>query len=370
VRFHLLSLPHTQTTSAYLTCAYTSKVVKFCRMMARRGHEVILYSGEHNEAECSEHVMLVTEEERAGWFGDGFDTVLTPLLWDAREPYWMRFNQRAIEELRPRLNWEHDIVCLITGWPMQPILQGLGVAQEQRPVIACEWAVGYEGVMTEFCAFESSAWMHHIYGLRGWRNGRFYDTVIPNFFDPDEFHLAEKEDYLLYMGRLVGRKGVVIAAKIAERAGMKLVLAGPGATAQAEGSVTAPEFTIEGDIEYVGEVGLEERARLMAGARALLCPTLYVEPFGGVCVEAMLSGTPVLTTDFGAFRETVTPDVGGRFSTLAEADVALDHLLNGFTPPAAIRQSAIDRYSLEAVAPQFERWFGQLLGLWGVGFEA
>ena len=371
MKLHVLSLPHTQTTSEYLTCAYTQKVVKFSKMMTRAGHEVILYSGEQNEAECSEHVQLVSEEERAGWFGSGFDTVLTPLLWDANQPYWKLFNERAIEALRERIDMRNDILCLITGWPTKPVTDALGIQENVRPMIACEWAVGYEGIFTEFCAFESSAWMHHVYGIRGWRNGRFYDAVIPNFFDPDEFHLAEKGDYLLYMGRMVGRKGVVIAHKIAERAGMKLVLAGPGAISHSEGEVVAPEFSIEGNVEYVGEVGVFERACLMAEARALLCPTLYVEPFGGVCVEAMLSGTPVLTTDFGAFRETVTPEVGGRFSTLAEADAELQSLLNGdMTSPEEIRAIAIRRYSLKAVAPEFERWFDQLLGLWGVGFEA
>lgn len=370
MRLHVLSLPHTQTTSEYLSCAYTQKVVKFSKMMTRHGHEVILYAGEQNEAECSEHVQLLSEEERAGWFGAGFDTVLSPLVWDANEPYWKLFNERAVKALRERIDMRNDILCLITGWPQKPVTDALGISEGVRPMIACEWAVGYEGIYTEFCAFESSAWMHHIYGIKRWRNGRFYDAVIPNFFDPSQFYVLEKADYLLYVGRLVSRKGVEIAARIAERAGMKLVVAGPGATNYADGILTAPEFTIEGDIEYVGEVGVEERAELMAQARALLCPTLYVEPFGGVCVEAMMSGTPVLTTNFGAFRETVTPDVGRRFSTLAEADDSLMQILNGFTSPDQVRQSAIDRYSLDAVAPQFERWFDQLMGLWGKGFDA
>jgi glycosyltransferase involved in cell wall biosynthesis len=370
MRLHVLSLPHTQTTSEYLSCAYTQKVVKFSKMMTQRGHEVILYSGEQNEAICTEHVQLISEDERASFFGQGFDTVLTPLKWDAGEPYWKVFNSRAIRALKKRIDMRNDILCLVTGWPAKPVTDALGIHEGMRPMIACEWAVGYEGIFTEFCAFESSAWMHFIYGIRNWRNGRFYDTVIPNFFDPADFYCLEKAEYLLYMGRLVERKGVVLAADIAKRAGMKLVVAGPGASLYTEGSLTAPEFKIEGDIEYVGEVGLEERAELMAQANVLLCPTQYIEPFGGVAIEAMLSGTPVLATDFGAFRETVTPDVGRRFSTLAEADAHLEVLMNGFTPDWKIRESALERYSLDAVAPQFERWFGQLLGLWEVGFYA
>jgi glycosyltransferase involved in cell wall biosynthesis len=105
----------------------------------------------------------------------------------------------------------------------------------------------------------------------------------------------------------------------------------------------------------------------MAGARALIAPTLYVEPFGGVAVEAMLAGTPVIAPDFGAFTETVENRVTGqRFTTMQEALDALDicDRLNH----EAIRAHAIERYSLEAVAPQFRTWFDRLDTLHGEGW--
>ena len=177
----------------------------------------------------------------------------------------------------------NDILCLITGWPQKPVTDALGIDTGKRPMIACEWAVGYEGIFTEFCAFESSAWMHHIYGLRGWRNGRFYDAVIPNFFDTGRL-LHPREGGLPPLhgsarraqGRGDRRRDRQARRHEADRGG-------PGCHRLVEeASITAPEFTIEGDVEYVGEVGLEERAELMAQAKVLLCPTLYVEPFGGV----------------------------------------------------------------------------------------
>jgi len=48
----------------------------------------------------------------------------------------------------------------------------------------------------------------------------------------------------------------------------------------------------------MGSVGVEERANLLANAQVTLVPTTYLEPFGGVVIESMLAGTPVVTTDF------------------------------------------------------------------------
>ena len=139
-------------------------------------------------------------------------------------------------------------------------------------------------------------------------------------------------------------------------------MAGAGATQVSEGLVVADEVRLEGDVRYVGPVDVAARAELLAGATALLVPTLYVEPFGGVAVEAMLSGTPAVTSDWGAFVETVEEGVTGfRFGTLAEAvaGVALAAQLE----PAAVRARAIERYSLEAVAPEFLAWFARLATL-------
>lgn len=374
---HVLALPHTTLTERDSTCAYSQKVKKFVTMMRRQDARVVLYGPDLIECEPSEHVVVHTEEDRERWgFGGGYDTARGPFEWDTAQPYWQETNARMIAALRERLERRaqamrhRDIVCLVTA-TQHPVAEAVCGPGYNNP-LAVEWAVGYEGWCSPFRAYESYAWMHHVYGLWGWRNGngKQFDRVIPNFFDPDEFtDPADKpDDYLLFIGRFIPNKGVAVAADIARRAGRRLLVAGPGVTEWSEGTISCPEVTIEGDVHYVGQVGYQERATLMANAYAVLVPTLYVEPFGGVAVEAMMCGTPVLASDWGSFTEIVTPDVGRRFRTLRDADQALDEIAD--LDRSRIRTRAIGRYGLNAVGPQFTRWFDALDTLWQDGYYA
>jgi glycosyltransferase involved in cell wall biosynthesis len=361
-RLHLVGLPHTTTTADDLSCAYTQKVVKFCRMMQGRGREIILYGSELNDAPCDEHVCIVSEQERHGWFGDHFDTVTSAFSWEAEAKWWQTANRRAATYIEQRAEYG-DLVLLAAGTAQKPIADAL------TDLLCIEPFVGYEGIFTQHRAFESQAWMHWLYGKDRNANGHWFDTVIPNYFDPDEFPAGDgKGGYLLYLGRLVQRKGVETAAEIARALGMPLLVAGPGALEHRPGYLRSDEFDISYDgLEYVGEVGLDQRASLIAGAGALLAPTLYIEPFGGVAVEAMMCGTPAVTTDWGAFPETVKTGVSGyRFRNLAEGCQAVVDALE--LDRGVVREHALTNYSLAAVAPQFDRWLAQIETLWGDGW--
>jgi glycosyltransferase involved in cell wall biosynthesis len=207
-----------------------------------------------------------------------------------------------------------------------------------------------------------------VYGKQGIEDGRWYDTVIPNYFDPDELPFSRENDGdLLYVGRLIARKGVHVAAQIAEACGRKLLVAGPGCVASEDGLIVMGEGVISGPIEYIGVLGPEERAQAMGRAAVLLAPTGYIEPFGGVAVEAMMCGTPVVATPWGAFTETVRPGVSGElFHTLQEGVDAVE--LSATFDRLTVRDYAEERYSLDAVAPLYERWFSRLETLWAAGW--
>lgn len=346
MRLHVIGLPHTSTTKAYSTCAYTEKTRKFATMMHRRGHTVYLYGGPENEAECTWFLPCITKAEQQEYGFNGPEDYLK-IDFNAEQP-WERFNRRVIRYLRHRID-SQDIICVITSYPTKAI------AEAFPNNLVVEYGVGYQGICHPYRVFESYAWRNYVYGKNG-MDGSFYDEVIPNFFEVEDFPLVkQKDDYYLFIGRLNANKGLNIAQDVCQRLGRRLVVAGPG--------------NFSGYGEYVGVVGPERRAELMGHAAAVFVPTMYVPPFEGVHVEAMLCGTPVITTDFGVFSETVLQGVDGyRCKNLAEFMAAADKVKD--CNPDLIHNRAVRRFSTEVIAEQYERYFERLSTLYGEGFYA
>jgi glycosyltransferase involved in cell wall biosynthesis len=364
-RFHVLGLPHTIVHSDWVHCAYTMKLRKFEKMMSRRGHEVIIYSNEGADVPC-ETVTLFSEAERVSFFGSHEKQKLYHLQWDSRELYWQQFNERCIERLEPRVK-KGDFILSAGGNCAQPVADVFpgsysGVAQT---VMFVEPFIGYYGTFSRYRCFESHGHREWMMGAVGNKVGPDFDTaVIPNYWDMDEFPIDAEwpfedstEPYYLFIGRVIPDKGYEEAIRVTKDIGASLVIAGQG----------SPNMELPPHVSFIGHADVEARARLMKHAIAVLVPTRFREPFGGVAVEAQLSGTPAITTDYGAFVETVEPQ--WRCSThreLCEAAVRAQTLTA--TDRMNIRLKAASRYSLEAVGSLFERYFDRLYSLWGDGY--
>jgi glycosyltransferase involved in cell wall biosynthesis len=315
-------------------------------MMTSLDYEVYLYGGPFNDAVCKEHIACITQAEQDEHCPDKHQ-----ISWDATQPIWTIFAANAIPAIAARAE-PGDYLCIIGGNCQKPIADAL------PHLTAVEFGIGYTGTFTDFRVFESYAWMHTCYGQQYGAyeaNGRFYDTVIPNYFDPDDFPLGDGSgDYLLYIGRLMERKGLAVVGDIAERTGLPLLVAGAG-----------DEDLIPKGAQYEGVVGPESRAKLMGNARCVLVPTLYVEPFGGVAVEAQMCGTPVITTDWGAFTENVYLS-DFRCRTLAEFCEAVDRAPT--VDREDLRTWAVHNYSTDRVKLQYDKYFKRLEGLKGKGW--
>ena len=254
MRFHVVALPHTQVTKAFSGCAYTEKVRRFCDMMKSRGHTVFLYAGEETESNVDELITCITEEQRLEMVGD---KPYIETSFDAELSHWKIFNSNAIREISKRAE-QKDFICVIAGASHKPIADAL------PHMITVEFGVGYSGVFSKYRVFESYAWMHSVYAqLRNAASvdGQFYDEVIPGYLEPDMFPMGKGDGgYYLYIGRMIERKGVDIAAHVCEKIGAKLIFAGTG--------YHIPKYG-----EYIGQVNPEQRAELMGGAIATFVPT-------------------------------------------------------------------------------------------------
>lgn len=321
--------------------------MRFARLLKELGHTVILYASEDNEAPCDELVTVITKAEQDEHLGN------TPYQYAAFEniyPLWQISNGRMIEEIGKRKQ-PHDFICTIGGTAQQC------VAEAHPDLMTVEYSIGYLGSFSNYRVFESRAWQHFTYGAQNNHDGKFFDTSIPGFFDPDEFKLAKKEPFALYVGRLTSKKGISIACEAAEKAGLHLKVIGHG----------DPALVTHG-AEHLGALNDAERNDYLSRTAVLICPTLYLEPFGSMAVEAQLSGTPVVTTDFGAFTETVEQGMTGfRCNFMGEFVNGIKKALT--LNPAYIRWRAIELYSIDAVKPQYQTYFDRLNLLWNEGWN-
>ena len=345
-----MSLPHTVTHIEYNACAYTMKVYKFCKMMKKRGHTIYHYGHQDSEVDCDEHISVTDNDVLFQAYGS-YDWRKEFFKHNVNDIANVTFNKRARAALETRLQ-PRDIVLLFWGQGHRPIFDHF----QKHEVIFCEPGIGYYGSYCPTRVFESWALFNHEYGTCRDEFPSYYHTVIPNYFDPDEFSYSSyKRDYFLCLGRIDKCKGVDIAIRAINSLPQgvprpKLIIAGQGDISKVwDGPL--PDF-----VKLHGYAGVEQRRELLKYASGLLLFSLYIEPFGGVVVEAGLSGTPVITNNWGAFTETVIHGVNGwRIQNQAEIIWALRniHKINTWT----CREVALSRYSLDAIGPLYEKFF-------------
>jgi glycosyltransferase involved in cell wall biosynthesis len=174
--------------------------------------------------------------------------------------------------------------------------------------------------------------------------GNFIGTVHhglpPNLLTPQ----PGKRDYLAFLGRICPEKKPDRAIRIARAAGMKLKIAAKIDRVDREYFETAIRPMIDGDqVELIGEIGDAEKPAFLSGAKALLLPIDWPEPFGLVMIEAMACGTPTIAFPAGSVPEVI------------------DHGVTGFVVhdevAAVAALSRLDQLSAEVIRNTFETRF-------------
>lgn len=160
--------------------------------------------------------------------------------------------------------------------------------------------------------------------------------------------LEDKQDYMLYLGRLDKIKGLDIALDIADKTKKKLVIAGPVHDFNYYSKVVEPRIKNNSRIEYIGSVGGKKKQEILKHASCLLFPTSWEEPFGLVMIEAMACGTPVLALSNGA-----VPEVLKGFPQLIckSAEEMIQKVeASNFPHPNSLREYVLNNFTTENMA--------------------
>lgn len=166
----------------------------------------------------------------------------------------------------------------------------------------------------------------------------------------------QKDDYLLFLGRVCKEKGVHNAIAVAKELGKTLIIAGDVETKP--DSVAYFKREVEPSIDnrqiiHIGGVNAKDRRGLLSSAQALLMLNEWREPFGMVMAEALASGTPVVGYDAGSIPEVVRGRTGFVVSSIDEAVSAVERISDGDYSPEQCRRLAEEFFSAEAMTARY-----------------
>jgi glycosyltransferase involved in cell wall biosynthesis len=374
---HVLFPHHTIANDEYSHCAFTGKARRFPAMMKPLGYTVHEYSNAGSQSASDvKHVMLNAAEFAAHIKPESSSPgAQADPHSHAGKIFRARLERALSEYAKPG-----DIVAhiwtaywdLITKFPrLNHVETGIGYPND---------GIG------AYRIFESYAWMHFHWARYCTPGGvipmvqQSYAVdrnpactwVVPNYYDPADWPYVDRPDnYVVFMARFVVDKGIEMLRKVIKEwhrrhpdDGMKFVLAGMGGYAE---WLAASDFTPEelARIDYRGVVNGRARAEMVGKAKAMLLPSIFVEPFGGSGVESMLTGTPLIAPDFGAFTETVEQGrTGFRCRTIDDYVNGIEEV--GQLDRVYISTRARDLYSLKACGKQYDEIFKRITTRVGV----
>jgi len=191
-----------------------------------------------------------------------------------------------------------------------------------------------------------------------------YVATVYNGIPLDSFPFeSDKDDYLLFAGRLSPEKGPAEAIQVAQKSGRRLLIAGMIESQYQDYYNTQVAPHIDGkNVEYLGLLSQKELAPVYRKASAVLFMINWCEPCSMVGIETQASGTPLIGTRFGYLPEIIKDgETGFLVDTVDDAVEAVGKL--GAISPAACRENIETRFSVSSMAKGYDAVYRSLMGL-------
>jgi glycosyltransferase involved in cell wall biosynthesis len=316
-------------------------VANLCDALVDLGHQVTLFA----TADAHTKANLVAVRDQA------IRLDATPLRSDIAAHLTM------LQEVKRR-SWQFDVVHFHIDLLQFPVFEH----QAQRTVTTMHGRLDLKdlpGVFRQWPAFG-------LVSISDFQRTPLPDAnwlaTVPHGLPPHQFAFCGQPHggYLAFLGRISPEKRPDVAISVARRAGIPLKIAAKVDSADLAYFETVVKPLLDDPlVEYIGEIGDEEKSEFLGNALALLFPINWPEPFGLVMIEAMACGTPVIAWNCGSVPEVLENGVTGFIvNDEDEALAALERIAQ--LDRRAVRRAFDRRFTAATMARRYVDVYGRL----------
>ncbi len=316
--------------------------------LVKRGHEVTLFASGDSKTKAKLSSVFETSLGNSGFDKGNNDK---PLL------HYQACYDRAAE---------FDLIHSHGQYLSLPGAEGI-----RTPVLFTIHGSYYTGETTEEKRAMLARHKHFNYisisdNQRGGMPDLHFVATVYNALDTSEYLFVPQNnsEYLLWVGRVSPKKGALEAIHTAKKVGLRLEMAAAIDPVDRKyfDEVIKP-YVDGGSVVFHGEVSMNALIELYGGARAVLFPILWHEPFGLVMIESMACGTPVVAYNCGSVPEIVE---NGKTGYVVEPVEGIDGLVRavqkiGFIDRAACRTRVEQYFSSPVMVDGYEKAYQKVL---------
>lgn len=197
--------------------------------------------------------------------------------------------------------------------------------------------------------------------------------AVQNGIDLEKYPFKkEKEDYLLWVGRLFHPKGPHRFIDICEKMQMKGIICGGSFGDDAgyrafmtEKLAKSKYVTVFGGLGQ--EISHEDKVRLYQNAKAVVQPSIddfvdgkqFIEPFGLIVPEANSTGTPVIVSPSGGWNETTVHGSSGYFANTDDEFIHFIKRIDEIAPEDCRKQA--EKFDYKIMGKNYVKLFEEVI---------